>query len=383
MLKSITISNYKTFIQPTTIAFDATNYKFLEQENLNANRILKGAVFVGENASGKTNIIKAIQLILNILFGVNEIDYSSMRSFYTSDGFFDLEYCFSIDSSEICYHIKFDINGIVEEKLDIDKNTYLYRYEDTAEVRDANQTIKATGIATGLSYLRKFYFDTKFNGHVVLNKWFKFLNESVYINCYDHRIVSGLDNPKELSAKGYLEKNGVKDINDFFKKINYRQEISYSNETHNKKSTYNTWSTDKFISFKKAGTDTEIPIMYESIGNQTLINLLPSFMHTIKNSSMLIIDEFSSGLHNELEECLLKYFFHYSNDSQIFLVTHSTNILNNSIVRPDQVYSVKFDGSRGTVLKRFSDEMPREAQNIEKMYLNGIFDGKPYYQKTF
>lgn len=98
---------------------------------------------------------------------------------------------------------------------------------------------------------------------------------------------------------------------------------------------------------------------------------------------MLIVDEFSSGFHNELEECLVKYFYHYSNNSQLFLVTHSTNILNNSIVRPDQVYSVRFDGKNGSVIKRFSDEMPREAQNIEKMYLNGVFDGKPYYNKIF
>ncbi len=98
---------------------------------------------------------------------------------------------------------------------------------------------------------------------------------------------------------------------------------------------------------------------------------------------MLIIDEFSSGFHNELEECLIKYFFHYSKDSQIFFASHSTNILNNTLIRPDQIYAVSFDGKKGTVLKRFSEEMPREAQNTEKMYLNGVFDGLPRYNKIF
>ena len=101
------------------------------------------------------------------------------------------------------------------------------------------------------------------------------------------------------------------------------------------------------------------------------------------NNNMLIIDEFSSGFHNELEECMIKYFNRYSNNSQLIFTSHSTNILNNTIIRPDQIYSVSFKSNKGTVLKRFSDEMPREAQNTEKMYLNGVFDGMPRYNKIF
>ena len=123
--------------------------------------------------------------------------------------------------------------------------------------------------------------------------------------------------------------------------------------------------------------------MVESTGNITLIELLLSFLHAINNDCMIIIDEFSSGFHNELEECIVKYFFHYSNNSQLFFTSHSTNLLNNSLLRPDQIYSVYFDSKNGTQIKRFSDEMPRESQNTEKMYLNGVFNGLPRYNKIF
>ena len=113
------------------------------------------------------------------------------------------------------------------------------------------------------------------------------------------------------------------------------------------------------------------------------MELLPSFLHAIKNECMLIIDEFSSGFHNELEECIVKYFFHYSKNSQLFFASHSTNLLNNTLLRPDQIYSVYFNSKKGSVLKRFSDEMPRESQNTEKMYLSGVFDGMPKYNKIF
>ena len=66
MLKSIKLNNYTTFINPTTIDFSATNYKFLD-ENIGDNKILRGCLFVGENASGKSQILNSIKLLLDFL----------------------------------------------------------------------------------------------------------------------------------------------------------------------------------------------------------------------------------------------------------------------------------------------------------------------------
>lgn len=93
------------------------------------------------------------------------------------------------------------------------------------------------------------------------------------------------------------------------------------------------------------------------------------------------MDEFSSGFHNDLEELLIRYFMKKAEEAQLIFVSHSTNLLSNSILRPDQIYSVDF-GTDGSVLKRFSSEKPREAQNLEKMYLSGVFDGVPAYEYT-
>ena len=65
------------------------------------------------------------------------------------------------------------------------------------------------------------------------------------------------------------------------------------------------------------------------------------------------LDDFGSGFHNELEECFIKYFFHYAKNSQLFFTSHSTNLLNNTILRPDQIYSVYFDGKMAVLLKDF------------------------------
>ena len=91
--------------------------------------------------------------------------------------------------------------------------------------------------------------------------------------------------------------------------------------------------------------------------------------------------EFSSGFHNDLEALLIRYFMRKAEKSQLIFVSHSTNLLSNSILRPDQIYSVDF-GNEGSVIKRFSSEKPREAQNLEKMYLGGVFNGVPRYEHT-
>ena len=382
MLKKIKLDNYTTFINPTEIDFSATNYKFLETENVGSNKILKGCLFVGENASGKTKILKSITLLLDLLFGNSEVDLMPNKSFYTNKPTYKLEYTFIEEGKEIIYLIELNLNEIVSEKLIFDKQMILERLGNTAKF-SLNDEKTFNDISNKLLFLRRIYFDTNFYGNEILNKWFEYMKKSVYINCY-YRTVCNYSGTN-LLVHEYLNNNTVDSINKFLEKIDYKQKIEYSTETSNSNKNFFVKSNDnkKFISFNKKGTDIYVPEMFESTGNITFMELLPSFLHAINNECMIIIDEFSSGFHNELEECIIKYFFHYSKNSQLFFTSHSTNILNNALIRPDQIYSVSFDSKKGSVLKRFSEEMPRESQNTEKMYLNGVFNGMPRYNKIF
>ena len=382
MLKKIKLDNYVTFIKPTEIDFTATNYKFLESENVGNNKILKGCLFVGENASGKTKIITSIAFLLDLLFGNNEQNFMANKSFFTDKKTYKLEYTFIQENVEIIYLIELGVDEVVSEKLFMDKKIVLERLGNTAKF-SLNEEKTFNDISNKLLFLRRIYFDTNFYENKVLLDWFNYMKKSVYINCYYRNVVTY--SGESLLVHDYLNNNTVDDINMFLEKINYNQKIEYGEETSDPKHKFSVRSKDntKFISFNKTGTDIFVPEMFESTGNKTFMELLPSFLHSIKDECMIIIDEFSSGFHNELEECIIKYFFHYSKNSQLFFTSHSTNILNNSLLRPDQIYSVYFDSKNGTKIKRFSDEMPRESQNTEKMYLNGVFDGLPRYNKIF
>ena len=186
---------------------------------------------------------------------------------------------------------------------------------------------------------------------------------------------------EEQSIYRYAQKNNASKLNKFIEKLGYNSEIVFYDMPADASISIN--PNKKKIGLKKNGTDVIIPIELESTGNKAFIDSILPIIFATKNNCMIIIDEFSSGLHNELEESLIKYFFNNSKNSQIFFTSHSTNLLDTSILRPDQIYSFKFDSKEGTIIKRFSDENPRESQNIEKMYLNGVFDGMPKYNKAF
>lgn len=383
MLTEITLNNYTTFIKKTKFDFKATNYKILEETNVGDNRVLKGALFVGENASGKTQVLKAIKFLLDLLLENSEQDYIQKKSLYTKDDKFSLSYKFDIDNNELEYCVTFEKNYINSEKLYLNSELRLERLNTSGKTYFGMEKDNKN-ISPSLSLLKLEYYNTRFNNDVVLNKWFDFLKNSIYINCLFQDGIIKSYNPARISEQfldKYAEKNKEKSLNNFLKKLGYKSEIVFTKENSKASKTILIGSKNNKIGLKKNGTNVVMPLNLESTGNKAFLSIILPIYYATKNNCMLIIDEFSSGLHNELEEALIKYFFNNSDNSQIFFTSHSTNLLDTSILRPDQIYSFKFDAARGTVVKRFSDENPRESQNIEKMYLNGVFDGMPKYNK--
>lgn len=377
MLTKMNIGNFKSFRKLTNIDFTSTNYKILEDTNISDNGVLKGAIFVGGNAAGKTNIILALKLLLDLLFKEKLVNIGQYKCLFSGESNIILYYEFNIEGNFIGYRIEYDYTKkFLLEKLTLNGEIIVDRIGQSGK-----STITENPIHENLDFqtllLRTIYFNTKFNNNLILRKWFDYLGNSVFLDA-SVRVRSSINN-NHLDIRDYLDSNGVNDINNFFKEYNFDQSIEYSEKSEGN-ITIIDMDGEKDIFFKRKGIGEPIPYIWESLGSRNLINMLPSFFQVIRNGGMLIIDEFSSAFHNELEELLIRYFMEKSNKSQIFLVSHSTNLLSNNIFRPDQEYSVEFNGSMGSTINRFSNEKPREAQNIEKMYNSGVFGGKPVYE---
>ena len=374
MLKSYEVDNFKSFKNATKFDLKKTNYQILSDSNTK-NDILKGVMFVGANASGKSNSIIAIKFLLDCLLGKNDISMDSYICLFSDNPIMTLKYTFVIDSSDIEYTLSYQrVDKILKEDLLLNGENIFNREGSVATVKITENTTH-TDVPKNTLFLRDIYFNTKFRGNETLQKWFKFLSNSVYLDLYSGGAIQYRD--IDLSLKSYIEEQGASKINDFFDEYNFEQHIEYDKTA--KGNLISVEAPEKMIYFKRKGIDEPIPYMLESLGNRTLLQLLPAFFYCIENGGMLLLDEFSSGFHNDLEELLIRYFMRKSSMSQLIFVSHSTNLISNSLLRPDQIYSVDF-GNDGSRIKRFSSEKPREAQNLEKMYLGGVFNGVPKYE---
>lgn len=375
MLVKLSMKNFKSFVQRTTIDLNATGYEILSETNKTKNNILKGAIFVGGNASGKTTIIRAIRFLLELLVWQTDIQLFEYKSLYSNlKERMELEYEFKINDSKIDYIIETDNNKILKEILLQNDKEILVRINNNAEYTNLDDSkIEIENIQNNQAALRKVYFDTRFIDNEDLKAWFEFLKESVYIDQSKKLVLCA--NQEKLS-KNYFENNGKEEVNKFLKDINYNQVIDYVSEYKNKSMQFSFHNRKEVILIRE-DMKVGLPMNMESEGNITLVQVLPQILQAMKNNCMLIIDEFSSAFHNLLEEKLIKYFMQNSKYSQIFIVSHSTNLLSNTLLRPDQIYTVDYINGKGSIIGRVSDNKPREAQNIEKMYLSGVFNGLP------
>lgn len=382
MIAKLVMKNFKSFKNETTIDFTKTNYKVLDVPNVSDNGVLKGTMFVGANASGKSNALHAIRLLLDLLFMEKEINSGLFACLFSDRPEFSLDYYFKIDSKEIRYFFEYDAKKtILSEKLYIDNKVLLERMGVTAKSYITDNE-NYSDLDKETLFLRTVYFNTRFAGNETLRKWFDFLQCSIYLNAFDRKVLSY--GKQDFRITKYIEEKGTEEINQFFEDYSFDQSIDYANEAKGEHIVIKYHKDEeKMLFFKRKGINTPIPYGEESLGNRTLLNLLPAFLFVAQHNGMLLIDEFSSGFHNELEELLVKYFMNTAKRSQMIFVSHSTNLLSTSLLRPDQIYSVEFDGQNGSHIKRFSDEQPRVAQNLERMYLSGVFGGLPKYKNAY
>lgn len=207
---------------------------------------------------------------------------------------------------------------------------------------------------------------------------------------YDNSIYWDFSNKRNVAfspmvlnkLQDNISEEAVDRMNHFMKDSKIGYSLKYTNESMVGEYTTINLGNQKEFFVKKEGCDYWMPLYMESQGNKELIPLIPTILHIVNNDGMLILDEFNAAsFHNELEELLIKYILTNSKNSQLIFATHSTNVLKTSLLRPDQIYAVDFKGNEGSIIKRFSSESPRQSQNLEKMYLSGIFDGIPNFRE--
>lgn len=118
----------------------------------------------------------------------------------------------------------------------------------------------------------------------------------------------------------------------------------------------------------------------ESQGTQKLFSLAGPLLDIIKNGKILIIDELDRSLHPLLVRQIINTFQDpvlNERGAQLFFSTHDTSLLDNNLVRRDQIWLTEKRADQSSDLVPLTEFSPRKGEALERGYLSGRYGGVP------
>lgn len=117
----------------------------------------------------------------------------------------------------------------------------------------------------------------------------------------------------------------------------------------------------------------------ESDGTKRLFDLIPIIMSTVKGDNVVIVDEIERSLHPNLVQALIRFYIRFAEDtySQLILATHESALLDQEILRRDEIWFISKSKNGASSLHSLSEYNQRFDKELRKSYLSGRFDGIP------
>lgn len=122
-----------------------------------------------------------------------------------------------------------------------------------------------------------------------------------------------------------------------------------------------------------------IPFLLQSVGIKKLYGLISEILVSLTSHRIILIDELETSIHPHVARAIVDMFQDSSLNtagSQLLFTTHDTNLLDQTLLRRDQIWFVEKDSccSHLYSLLEFS---PRNDADLEKGYLRGKYGAIP------
>jgi predicted ATPase len=131
--------------------------------------------------------------------------------------------------------------------------------------------------------------------------------------------------------------------------------------------------------------DAWLPLEHESGGTLRVLELARPFLRALASGGLVVIDELERSLHPLLASRLVQQLNDPKtnpNHAQLVFSTHDTSLLGTAmgepVLRRDQVWLTEKDPEGATALYPLTDYKPRKAENLERGYLQGRYGAIPF-----
>lgn len=119
----------------------------------------------------------------------------------------------------------------------------------------------------------------------------------------------------------------------------------------------------------------------ESSGTRRMLLLMNRVFRALDSGSLMIVDELDLSLHTLASEEIVNLFQNEKtnpNGAQLIATTHDTNLLSMTKLRRDQIWFCERGEDGGSEIYSLAEVKSRHSDNFEKGYLGGRYGAIPY-----
>lgn len=364
-------------------------------------KLLKSIVIYGANASGKSNLLFALDYVKHLVTNSNKnsvdeklsvVPFLLDKESRNSPTSFELNFfCQNIRYS---YSLSFDNEKIYFESLSsypkkhkrnvftrvLVEEEYEYKFGSDLKPQRLYEDISKKTLKNVL-FLSKSVNDNS-QELMPVYKWFsENLSEEDSINdvakkvhsdeAYKSNLIQFLTQQDiNIIDLDITEKNIAEEI---FNNKNIPAEIKERIIEENKN---NFLYKIKTVYKDSDGDVVPFDFRLESRGTHKLFSLSSLIEKTLK-AKVFFVDELSADLHPLLVRNFIET-FQRSSDNQLICVTHDTHLINQDILRKDQIYFVEKDINKSSQLYSLLDfNVRNDRENWESRYLSGRYGATP------
>lgn len=397
MLVNFTFKNYRSFKNEMTLSMEAASIQELSDAVVKScdEELLPVAVMYGANSSGKSNVLKALKAMRDVLLNsvkLNPKDRLEAEPFSldltSGDEPTSFEIQFTLNNSRFRYGFDYTAEAIVAEwlyeKRPGEREFELFLRSGSEFKISKTRFAEGLGKQTATPGNRLFVsLVAQLNGKVSQSilDWFSNIEymSGTDGNCYAGKTLrtifyqeNGNEEIMNLLHQTHLGFNGIK------VSMNLGEEDSVDSKT-----IHDIYDADgKVVGQKEFPTD-----KMESEGTKKMIEIAGPIVDAIRLGQILIVDELDAKLHPFLTRKIIGLFMNKEfnkTGAQLIFATHDTNLLNIQYLRRDQIWFTEKDKSDSTdlySLVEFRDDSGnkvRNDRNIEKDYINGRYGAIPF-----
>lgn len=411
MLVQFNFKNYRSFRDETTLDLSATRITEHSAHiiSINKEHILPAAAIYGANASGKSNIIKAVRFMhayVILSFGFDDDETSTNNKQVLSLAPVTFKFDASTNEGESLFEVFFTLNSSNDNRV--------YQYGFSLEhnfVKSEWLRYKATN-GRNWDVFSRTGQKIEFVGNVISKIYQTNILASLSPKTLVLSLGAKLRSTKLLEIFRWFTQNEVVDYGDA-DEISYRSNQAPDNFIAPKKqdsvlkylSTFDSSIRGFSVTEDKESTEEKhmyridalhnmidtpeqvsLPLNQESSGTLKMFELFDPIRATLNRGGVLFIDELNSRLHPLLvRNIILTYLNEETNPhhAQIVFTTHDVWQLSSNALRRDEIWITEKNANGISSLTSLSDYIDedgdkiRKDENYEKNYLLGKYGGIP------